>query len=223
MSIIRPTRRGFTLIELLVSLVIIAILAIVSLAVFNQGVERARKATCQGLIRNMGIGITNYQSENFKVPAPATRKSWDTVYGNAGGSYDSVWLVAVLTGGEGAFTDTDGSTSNASDANPEGTVYVELPFAPDNQEGVGEDGKLYDPWGRELMVAINSPVQATDFADGYQDKILYTYELAEYENTKPTYQDWVSWSYGDDGVIGSQQDDGSGNAKLPGSDDVISW
>jgi prepilin-type N-terminal cleavage/methylation domain-containing protein/prepilin-type processing-associated H-X9-DG protein len=56
----RRSRKGFTLIELLVVIAIIAILASILFPVFGQARERARMATCQSNLKQLGQAFTMY-------------------------------------------------------------------------------------------------------------------------------------------------------------------
>jgi prepilin-type N-terminal cleavage/methylation domain-containing protein len=57
-------RRGFTLMELLVVIAIIAILAALLLPVLSSAQERARRIQCLNNIRQIGIAMHLYASEN---------------------------------------------------------------------------------------------------------------------------------------------------------------
>src|SRR3989475_4292561 len=59
-SALRSHRRGFTLIELLVVIAIIAILAAILFPVFAQAREKARQATCQSNIKQIGTACMMY-------------------------------------------------------------------------------------------------------------------------------------------------------------------
>ncbi|HEY3332787.1 MAG TPA: DUF1559 domain-containing protein [Capsulimonadaceae bacterium] len=62
-------RTGFTLIELLVVIAIIAILAAILFPVFAKAREKARQATCQSNLKQMGIGFVQYvQDYDEKFP-----------------------------------------------------------------------------------------------------------------------------------------------------------
>jgi prepilin-type N-terminal cleavage/methylation domain-containing protein/prepilin-type processing-associated H-X9-DG protein len=56
-------RRGFTLIELLVVIAIIAILAAILFPVFARAREKARTASCQSNVKELGLGLAMYAQD----------------------------------------------------------------------------------------------------------------------------------------------------------------
>jgi prepilin-type N-terminal cleavage/methylation domain-containing protein/prepilin-type processing-associated H-X9-DG protein len=57
------TRRGFTLIELLVVIAIIAILAAILFPVFAKAREKARQASCQSNLKQLGLAMLQYMAD----------------------------------------------------------------------------------------------------------------------------------------------------------------
>ncbi len=222
--------RGFTLVELLVVILIIAVLAVLIVGGTARLIEKSLKVTAMAQLRDFHVGMTLFESDYLKPPIPKSKRDtgWDTIYGDFEGNYTNQFLVSALAGEDKDYPYKGGENFSTKDVNPRNKAYMVFPFTPDNRSGVGKDGKLYDPWGRQIMVAINGMKstndreELVDFNGGRNDRRLHTWGLAEYTETMPEEQSFVSWSYGKDGKKGK-----GANAwevvPLQGSDDVISW
>ena len=83
----RPqTRAGFTLIELLVVIAIIALLAAILFPVFSRARENARRTSCQSNLKQIGLGLIQYEQDNDESLPVRTGT------GSFGG-----WVVPILS------------------------------------------------------------------------------------------------------------------------------
>ncbi len=76
-------RLGFTLVELLVVIAIIGVLVALLLPAVQAAREAARRSSCGNNLRQMGLGIQNFESTTKTFPA-----SMRPVLANASGQYD---------------------------------------------------------------------------------------------------------------------------------------
>ena len=210
---------------------IIATLATVVMVGVPRWMDQGRKVNALKQIKDVNLGFAAFEAENGRRPLlPKDRRSQglDTVYGAKGGEHSNAIVVAVLSG------QVMGRSRDTADLKLEDYCqvvgrYAALRPADRNRNGVGEDGVLYDPWGMPWMIAVNAfNAPGQDLVDvnknnpGKNDRLLFTYGLADYADSKPRDEAFVIWTYGKDGKMGSGQAP-KGEARLKGSDDVVSW
>lgn len=214
---------GFTLVELMVVIVIITVLASLAFMFSTRAVNRAEKVTAIQQMRDLSMGMEAYIADYGHPPIPGGKApgsdrgkepGWDTIYGDPPQpkrNYGNEAIIGPLTGDSRSDYQMDnGEIFRAKQLNPRGNQYLQFPFSEDMVNGVGDDGRLYDPWGNEVIIAINahSPVGPI------HERKLDTYGLAEWTDKRPRFERFAFWSYGKDG---KKQE------TYAASDDVAFW
>jgi prepilin-type N-terminal cleavage/methylation domain-containing protein/prepilin-type processing-associated H-X9-DG protein len=94
------SRRAFTLIELLVVIAIIAVLIALLLPAVQSAREAARRAQCVNNLKQLGLAVHNYISQNNVFPAGTTQNTTSPGQENPGWSsgwvWESGWTAAIL-------------------------------------------------------------------------------------------------------------------------------
>lgn len=214
---IQRKNQGFTVVELLVVIVIVAVLFAISFVTVNSGILKANQAATLELMRDMGTGIETYRVDYNRPPLPEARRTsgTDTIYGGSNGDYGTELLIAALKGFPDDDPDGDTVSADIKEINSRGDTYWDSRELTQPRKGVfKDDGKLYDAWENEIMIAINAPPFAQEENGGVRDKLLFTDGQAEWSDRSPRYQDFIMWSYGKDGEK---------NESLDSSDDVAKF
>lgn len=95
----KPFRRGFTLVELLVVIAIIGILVGLLLPAVQAAREAARRMSCSNNLKQIGLGLLNYESASKVFPAAALWKSGrmdSNAVPTAGQQRNYSWVCGLL-------------------------------------------------------------------------------------------------------------------------------
>jgi prepilin-type N-terminal cleavage/methylation domain-containing protein len=125
---------AFTLIELLVVIAIIAILAGLAFPAVQGALGSGKKAQARNDVAQLVAAVKAFQLEYGRLPSTTT--------GSDAASADSAAVVTALT--------------SSNNLNPRGIVFFEPKIAKGNKNGVGTDGKYYDPWGGAYVFALDT-------------------------------------------------------------------
>ena len=151
LSNLRSRTKGFTLVELLVVIAIIGVLVALLLPAVQAAREAARRSTCLNNLRQLSLGVLNYESSNEELPAawtyPDRQRPHDTRQGGIN------WVIALLPFVEGSTVyDAFDQTRPISDSVNEQARGTRLPVMmcpsdPLNQDPMSVRG-LGDNWAR---------------------------------------------------------------------------
>jgi prepilin-type N-terminal cleavage/methylation domain-containing protein len=135
-------RRGFTLIEMLVVIGIIGILASLAVPAATGVMKKAKKVKTSAALKDVQLGIKNYQVEYNRYPLRAGSTTEDPIPLDEGSS-----LLKVLLG------------QNPDKLNPRGIIYIEPTMGKNGTGGLtGSEGSygLMDSWGEPYQVVMDA-------------------------------------------------------------------
>jgi prepilin-type N-terminal cleavage/methylation domain-containing protein len=132
---------GFTLIELLVVVGIIAVLASLAMPAMTGAMKGAKKTRTQAALKDLVLGIKNYQVEYNRYPVNGNDKSETPRLTD-----NSNDLIDILLG------------NNPNKLNPRKQAFMEPPIAKNGVGGLsGTEGNygLMDTWGSPFNVVMD--------------------------------------------------------------------
>jgi prepilin-type N-terminal cleavage/methylation domain-containing protein/prepilin-type processing-associated H-X9-DG protein len=134
-----PQRRrlaGFTLIELLVVIAIIAILAAILLPVFAQAREKARQASCQSNLKQLGTAVMMYVQDYDETYPPGMDPCWTFAWPS---------MIQPYVKNIDVFSCPSGHTGTGWPSKPWRGVPID--YAANGLIGQSADGSHFEPAG----------------------------------------------------------------------------
>ncbi len=184
--------KAFTLIELLVVIAIIAILAAILFPVFARARENARRSSCQSNLKQIGLGILQYnQDYDEKFPLARTQNfSFNGV-----NQAEAPWQATIQPYIKSIQLFK--CPSNTSDTKLSYTSNGTVDTIPVSYAGVGADNQSPTLWGGKTVIGTNpysssfpSPTSLAELASSSQT--IMVAEKAANANQDPEF-----WPYAD--------------------------
>ncbi|MDX1933267.1 MAG: DUF1559 domain-containing protein [Capsulimonadales bacterium] len=175
----RGNSRAFTLIELLVVIAIIAILAAILFPVFAQAREKARQATCQSNLKQIGLAILMY-AQDYDDTYPYTQYNLDPTWSTKSGMWGWYRMVYPYV--------KNGEMTGAGFSDGAGGVWRCPSIVKEQSRTYGVNSVLGSgpaPWLDAQYQATGTPVVHSFEIDTPADKVLVAEKGVELENDRP--------------------------------------
>lgn len=178
----RTRRTGFTLIELLVVIAIIAVLISLLLPAVQSAREAARRAQCTNNLKQIGLGLHNYESSNQSFPpsgestlfnGPGVPAQWSITAGPitqfVDGDYSALARVLTYMEGGAQYNALNFSIGywEKSGANYTGSSAVISVFICPSSSRINTQRDAVDP--TEVAVSPTGPSAVFGIGYGYTD------------------------------------------------------
>jgi prepilin-type N-terminal cleavage/methylation domain-containing protein len=138
----RTLKQGFTLIELLIVIGIIATLAALAIPGTQMAMRQAKKVKTQAALKDLTVGIKQYQVEYNRYPVPSGSTSEEPIQLSEGSQ-----ILSVLLGGD-----------DQPQLNPRQIAFIEPTPAKNGVGGLTGDQGAYaytDLWGEAYYVVMD--------------------------------------------------------------------
>ena len=189
----RPNaKKAFTLIELLVVIAIIAILAAILFPVFARARENARRSSCQSNLKQIGLGILQY-NQDYDEKYPLARTGNFAINGT--NNAEAPWQATIQPYVKSIQLFK--CPSNTSDAKLSYTNNGTGDTIPVSYAGVGADNQSPTLWGGKTVIGVNPYSSSFPSPTSLAELVSSSQTIMVAEKAANANQDPEFWPYAD--------------------------